>query len=124
MFLSEHYSLKELTVYPPEFGTLDGFTNEPSAVAVRNLRKVCAVLERLYERFGKLEVVSGYRSFEYDAVVCGVDEPSNHIYGSCVDVKVSKKLSKVLMSAFLAMPDVKAARECKTGNRRWLHVET
>lgn len=123
MLLSEHYSLQELTVYPPEFETLEGFTNVPDGKAVRNLERVCKVLEVLYERFGKLEVLCGYRSFEFDAAVCGIDEPSNHIYGTCVDIKVRKKTASLLKAVLMGRGDVKEVKECKRGNKKWLHVE-
>lgn len=123
MLLSEHYSLQELTVYPPEFATLEGFTNVPDLRTVKNLEKVSKVLEGLYDRFGKLEILSGYRSFEYDAAVCGIEEPSNHIYGICVDIKVRKKTAFALREALSGCVDVKEVKECKRGNQKWLHVE-
>ena len=88
MYLSEHFSLGELTK------TKTGISNVPNEEQVNNLRRVCRWLEQLRRRWNNLYgegddpivINSGFRSPEVNKAVGGATL-SNHLTGCAVDIR-------------------------------------
>ncbi len=90
MYLSEHFSLRELTK------TSVNIENVPNEAQVENLKRVCRWLERLRRRWNDLYgegddpivINSGYRSPAVNKAVGGAPT-SNHLTGCAVDIRVA-----------------------------------
>ena len=88
MYLSEHFTLAELTK------TNTGIENVPNEAQVENLRRVCRWLERLRKRWNDkygdgddpIIINSGFRSEAVNKAVGGVPT-SNHLTGCAVDIR-------------------------------------
>ena len=82
--LSPHFSLEELTASAT--AAEQGFANAPDAAALRNLRRLAAVLEDARGVLGcPLIVSSGYRSKALNAVTPGASKTSAHCDGRAID---------------------------------------
>ena len=84
MWLTEHFSLAELTV--TDHRTLD---NTPDPVALANLLRLAKFLERVKAVLGgkPIIVTSAYRSKAVNAA-CGSKETSQHRLGCAADFRV------------------------------------
>ena len=88
IYLSEHFSLAELTK------TKTGIENVPNEEQVENLKRVCQWLEQLRRRWNNLYgegddpivINSGFRSPAVNKAVGGVPT-SNHLTGCAVDIR-------------------------------------
>ena len=88
MYLSEHFSLGELTK------TKTGIKNVPNEVQENNLKRLCKWLERLRKKWNDLYgdgddpiiINSGFRSPEVNKAVGGATL-SNHLTGCAVDIR-------------------------------------
>ncbi|WP_422416639.1 D-Ala-D-Ala carboxypeptidase family metallohydrolase [Pseudomonas sp. GZD-222] len=87
MYLSEHFTLAEMTV--SESAARQGIDNTPNADALANLRRLCAFLEQVRSLFDRpILVSSGYRSAELNRVIGG-SRTSAHVQGLAVDINMS-----------------------------------
>lgn len=88
MNLSEHFSLKELTV--SDTATRLGLSNVPDDVAIASLTILCErVLEPVRNHFGKpVKVNSGYRAPDVNAAVGG-SKTSDHCRGQAADIEIN-----------------------------------
>jgi hypothetical protein len=81
MKLSENFSLSEFTE------TSTGLPNKPSQEAITNLKYLVQyVLQPARDKFGPIEVTSGYRSEKVNAAVGG-SATSDHLKGKAADIK-------------------------------------
>ncbi|MCW2270526.1 Peptidase M15 [compost metagenome] len=86
MYLSEHFTLAEMTV--SETAARRGLDNSPSPQIMANLRRLCAFLERVRLLHGKPVLVSsGYRSVELNSALGGTPG-SAHTRGLAADINV------------------------------------
>lgn len=86
MYLSEHFTLAELTV--SESAARQGIDNTPDSITLANLRRLCTLLEQVRLLFDKpILVSSGYRSAELNRVVGG-SRTSAHMQGLAADINV------------------------------------
>ena len=82
MKLSENFSLSEFTE------TSTGLPNKPSQEAITNLKYLVQyVLQPARDKFGPIEITSGYRSPAVNAAVGGVGATSDHLKGKAADIK-------------------------------------
>ena len=88
MQLSEHFSLKELTI--SETATRKGLDNTPSEAIIANLKLLAeSILQPVREHYGKsIKVNSGYRSPDVNASVGG-SKTSDHCKGQAADIEIS-----------------------------------
>lgn len=81
MKLSENFSLSEFTE------TSTGLPNKPSQEAITNLKYLAQyVLQPARDKFGPIEVTSGYRSEKVNAAVGG-SATSDHVHGKAADIQ-------------------------------------
>ena len=87
MNLSEHFTLKELTV--SDTATRLGLSNVPDDDAIASLTTLCEqVLEPVRNHYGKpVKVNSGYRAPEVNAAVGG-SKTSDHCKGQAADIEI------------------------------------
>jgi hypothetical protein len=82
MKLSNNFSLSEFV------RTETGLPNRPTQEAIANLKYlVQKVLQPARDKFGPIEVTSGYRSPEVNAAVGGVGATSDHLFGRAADIQ-------------------------------------
>ena len=81
MNISENFTLAELT------GTDTGLPNNPSQEEIRNLKLlVQKVLQPVRDKFGVINVTSGYRSPAVNSAVGG-SATSDHVHGRAADIQ-------------------------------------
>jgi hypothetical protein len=81
MKLSENFSLSEFTE------TSTGLPNKPNQEAITNLKYLVQyVLQPARDKFGPIEVTSGYRSEKVNAAVGG-SATSDHVHGRAADIQ-------------------------------------
>ncbi len=81
MKLSENFSLSEFTE------TSTGLPNKPNQEAITNLKYLAQyVLQPARDKFGPIEVTSGYRSEKVNAAVGG-SATSDHLKGKAADIQ-------------------------------------
>jgi zinc D-Ala-D-Ala carboxypeptidase len=81
MKLSENFSLSEFTE------TSTGLPNKPNQEAITNLKYLVQyVLQPARDKFGPIEVTSGYRSPAVNAAVGG-SATSDHLFGRAADIQ-------------------------------------
>jgi len=86
MYLSEHFTLAEMTV--SETAARRGIDNSPTPQIKANLLRLCAFLEQVRLLHGKPVLVSsGYRSVELNSALGGAPA-SAHTRGLAVDINV------------------------------------
>jgi hypothetical protein len=86
MQLTPHFTLEELTV--SDTARRKGIGNAPTPAHLRNLRRTAALLEEIRALFGvPLEITSGYRNPQVNALVGGVPT-SAHALGLAADFHV------------------------------------
>lgn len=86
MYLSEHFTLSELTA--SETAARRGLDNTPSAAAQGNLKRLAGVLEEIRALQGRpLIVTSGYRSPAVNRAVGG-SPSSAHMTGLAADISM------------------------------------
>ncbi len=82
MKLSENFSLSEFTE------TSTGLPNKPNQEAITNLKYLVQyVLQPARDKFGPIEITSGYRSEKVNAAVGGVGATSDHLKGKAADIQ-------------------------------------
>jgi hypothetical protein len=83
MQLSEHFTLAEMTV--SETAARQGLNNTPDADSTANLKRTCAMLEKVRALVGgPIVVTSGYRGPAVNAAVGG-SKTSAHMTGRAAD---------------------------------------
>ncbi|MNH24280.1 Peptidase M15 [compost metagenome] len=86
MYLTEHFTLEEMTL--SETAARQDIDNQPDSRALDNLRRLCATLEQVRELVGApVMVSSGFRSVELNAVIGG-SAASAHTEGLAADFNV------------------------------------
>lgn len=86
MYLSEHFTLAEMTV--SESAARQGIDNTPSADTLVNLRRLCTFLEQVRSLFDSPVLISsGYRSIELNRAIGG-STSSAHTHGLAADINV------------------------------------
>ncbi|CAK9888356.1 MULTISPECIES: D-Ala-D-Ala carboxypeptidase family metallohydrolase [Pseudomonas] len=86
MYLTEHFTLEEMTV--SETAARRGIDNQPDTRVLGNLRWLCATLEQVRELVGAPVLVSsGFRSMELNEEIGG-SPGSAHTEGLAVDFNV------------------------------------
>ena len=86
MYLTEHFTLDELTV--SETAARQGIDNQPDALVLDNLRRLCATLEQIRQLVGAPVLISsGFRTVELNAVIGG-SVASAHTEGLAADFNV------------------------------------
>lgn len=81
--LSRYFTLEEMTI--SETAARRGIINRPTARAMENLKRLCALLDDVRDALGHpIIVTSGYRSPEVNAAVGG-SKTSAHCQGLAVD---------------------------------------
>lgn len=99
MNLSEHFSLEELT--HSDIGARHGLDNTPSDEQIDNLKRVCALLEKIRALIGRPVIVtSGYRSEAINSLL-GSKNSSQHRLGCAADIKVQGMPIKQLFDAII-----------------------
>ena len=82
MKLSNNFNLSEFV------RTETGLPNRPTQEAIANLKYLVQyVLQPARDKFGPIEVTSGYRSPEVNAAVGGVGATSDHLFGRAADIQ-------------------------------------
>lgn len=82
MRLSKDFILSEFT------DTDTGLPNEPGQEEIRNLKLlVQKVLQPARDKFGVINVTSGYRSPEVNSAVGGSSATSDHLFGRAADIQ-------------------------------------
>lgn len=119
----ETYTLEELCVYPHEFEGIDGFSNEPDEAIKTNLLKLKNYLDKSLKTIPKQRILSGYRDFGLDAFYCGIETPSNHIYGTCVDIEYKRSSYKKLIQVFGKLKETDIIKRYAGNGFKWLHIE-
>jgi zinc D-Ala-D-Ala carboxypeptidase len=120
MRLSEHFELWEFT--KSETAKEKGIKNIPGEDHINNLKKLCLnVLEPAREKFGVIDISSGFRNPELNREVGG-EKTSQHQYGEAADI-VPRDYN--LWDAFEWMQDNLVFDQIiyekrKSGN--WIHV--
>lgn len=88
MMLSEHFSLKEMIF--SQNATRYNIKNYPGEAEMNNLKRLCALLERVRAMLGKpVRVSSGYRCKQVNQIVNG-DPKSQHLIGCASDFDCDK----------------------------------
>ncbi|QBF27687.1 peptidase M15 [Pseudomonas tructae] len=86
MYLTEHFTLEELTV--SETAARRGIDNQPDPRALDNLRRLCATLEQVRELVGAPVLISsGFRALALNEAIGG-SSGSAHIEGLAADFNV------------------------------------
>ena len=123
MQLSEHFSLRELTMSAA--AKRRGLDNTPNSEALANLKNLATfVLEPLRKLYGKpIIVTSGYRSQAVNKVVGGAVH-SQHTQGKAADIKCqtdTREGNKELFDAIIksGLPFDQVINEY---NYDWVHV--
>ncbi|MDE5986534.1 MAG: peptidase M15 [Prevotella sp.] len=121
--LSEHFTLTEMS--RSATAIRHGWKNEPTDLAVINLRLLCEnVLEPLRRRFGVIRITSAFRSKRVNEAVGGA-EFSQHLYGEAADIFVPNAEVGRKMFDFIrdTLPYDQLIYECRRrDNAQWLHV--
>jgi zinc D-Ala-D-Ala carboxypeptidase len=112
--LSPHFTLAEMTATQ-----VRGFDNTPGPTELRNLRRTCAVLERVRLEFGPWHVTSGFRS-EYVNRVIGGAVKSRHMDGLAADGFPLRSVSwRDVVEFIRTLPD---CDQVIYEFGRWLHI--
>lgn len=99
MQLSEHFTLEEMT--QSQIGARHGIDNTPSDQEIDNLKRVCAMLEKVRALVGKpITVTSGYRAEAINSLL-GSKNTSQHRLGCAADIKVAGMPIKQLFDAII-----------------------
>lgn len=118
MDLSPHFTLDEMTL--SQTAARLGLDNTPTPEIIENLKRLCAVLERIRTTLGKPIIVSsGYRAPAVNRVVGGALN-SAHTYGLAADINVPGMTPKELASAIAATGI--ALDQIILEYDRWTHV--
>lgn len=101
MQLSEHFSLAELTA--SETADRNGLNNTPGAIALANLQRLAAFLEKVKVVLGNKPVMinSAYRGPEVNAHVGG-QKNSQHLIGCAADIRIPGMSPDEVCRAILA----------------------
>ena len=85
MNLSPHFTLEEMT--RSEYAARRNLNNDPSETVIKNLARLCGLLEEVRALVGRAIVVqSGYRSPEVNRGIGG-SRNSQHISGCAADIR-------------------------------------
>lgn len=102
MYLSEHFTLAEMTV--SESAARQGIDNTPNAKTLANLSRLCTFLEHVRLLFGQpILVSSGYRSVELNQAIGG-SRTSVHMQGLAADINVVGVTPSVLAQRIADSP--------------------
>jgi len=120
MFLSTHFSLDELVI--SQEAVRKQIDNTPSNAIVRNLRRLCSVLEEIRTLAGNspLLVSSGYRCPALNLAVGGSSN-SMHMQGLAVDFTSPKFGTVLQLARKIAASDI-AYDQVIYEYGRWVHV--
>lgn len=121
--LEEKYCINDLLVYPLEFKDLDGFSNDPPNDVLPNLKRLVDYLNKSLKKLPKQRILSGYRDYGLDAAFCGIENPSNHIYGTCVDIVYTKQNYQKLIQVFGKLKETDIIKRYAGNGFKWLHIE-
>jgi zinc D-Ala-D-Ala carboxypeptidase len=111
---SPHFTYDEMTAT-----SVRGFDNTPGPTELRNLRRTCAVLERVRLEFGPWHITSGFRS-EFVNRVIGGSPKSRHMDGLAADGIPLKKVSwRDVVEFIRTLPDVD---QVIYEFGRWIHI--
>lgn len=118
--LTPHFTLEELLV--SETAARKGIDNTPDATALRNLRSLAELLERLRSKLGNLpvSVSSGYRSPALNAAIGG-SKTSAHMQGLAADFIVPA-FGTVLQTARAIAASGEKFDQLIYEYGRWIHV--
>lgn len=117
------YCINDLLVYPSEFDSIEDFSNTPSKIALPNLNRLVDYLNKSLIKLPKQKILSGYRDYGLDAYFCGIDNPSNHIYGTCVDIEYTKQNYQKLIQVFSKLKETDIIKRYAGNGFKWLHIE-
>ena len=113
---SKHFSLEELTT------TSTGLSNVPGLAARGKLEKLAnEVLEPMRERFGALQINSGFRSAAVNSAVNG-SKTSSHLTGSAADLQALDGTPASTLAAWLYDSDLPLNQVIIYWNTGHLHV--
>lgn len=85
MNLSPHFTLEEMT--RSEYAARRGWPNDPEPAQVANLKRTCALLEKVREVAERpIIVTSGYRSGNVNSAIGG-SKNSQHCLGCAADIR-------------------------------------
>lgn len=85
MNLSPHFTLEEMT--RSEYAARRGWPNEPEAKQLDNLKRTCALLEKVRELADRpIIITSGYRSPNVNSAIGG-SKNSQHCEGCAADIR-------------------------------------
>lgn len=85
MNLSPHFALEEMT--RSEYAARRGWPNEPEAKQLANLKRTCALLEKVRELADRpIIITSGYRSPNVNSAIGG-SKNSQHCEGCAADIR-------------------------------------
>lgn len=116
MKLSENFTLAELT------DTDTGLANNPSQEEIRNLKLlVQKVLQPVRDKFGVINVTSGYRSPGVNSAVGG-SATSDHVHGRAADIQC-EDMATVFKYIRKNLPFKQLIWEFGTDAQpKWIHV--
>ena len=116
MLLSRNFTLAELT------DTDTGLPNNPSQEEIRNLKLlVQKVLQPARNKFGVINVTSGYRSPEVNSAVGG-SATSDHVHGRAADIQC-EDMAEVFKYIRKNLPFKQLIWEFGTDAQpKWIHV--
>ena len=116
MLLSRNFTLAELT------DTDTGLLNNPSQEEIRNLKLlVQKVLQPVRDKFGVINVTSGYRSPGVNSAVGG-SATSDHVHGRAADIQC-EDMAEVFKYIRKYLPFKQLIWEFGTDAQpKWIHV--
>lgn len=117
MRLSKDFILAEFT------DTDTGLPNEPGQEEIRNLKLlVQKVLQPARDKFGVINVTSGYRSPEVNSAVGGSSATSDHVHGRAADIQCDD-MATVFNYIRKYLPFKQLIWEFGTDTQpKWIHV--
>lgn len=121
MQLSPHFSLSELTV--SETATRIGLDNQPHDAALKNLKRLAAILEQIRTAVGgPIVVTSGYRSPQVNRAING-SMSSAHMTGQAADIHkpgmTPRQLAEAIKSSGVILDQLILEYPDANG---WVHV--
>lgn len=118
MRLSEHFTLDEMTF--SQTAARDNIDNTPSPEIIKNLIRLCALLEDVRKTVGKpITVTSGYRSPEVNRLI-GSKDTSQHCKGCAADIKIGRLSVDESMDAIIKSGII--FDQCIAEYNSWIHI--
>lgn len=118
MNLSQNFTLEELTV------TSTGLVNKPDSTEIFKLTELALhLLQPIRDRWGALQITSGFRSWAVNSAVGGVNT-SQHCFGEAADF-ITRHTQLDDVFEWIVKESGLSFGQCiseNKGGRRWIHI--